>query len=75
MLEKKTQSKPTLWQVLISVMGALLGVQSSKVRERDFVGGRQWWVYVIVGIVVVILIVLVLITLIKYIVFAGKQSL
>jgi hypothetical protein len=69
MLEKKTQSKPTLWQVLISVMGALLGVQSSKVRERDFVGGRQWWVYVIVGIVVV------LITLIKYIVFAGKQSL
>ncbi len=66
-------SSPNLWQVIISVLGALFGVQSSKVRERDFTHGR-WWAYVIVGIIAVVLIVLILMGLTKLIlVFAGVK--
>ena len=53
------QQKPTLWQVIMSVFAAMFGVQSSKVRERDFQYGNPW-VFIVVGLVSVILFVLVL---------------
>jgi hypothetical protein len=51
------QGKPTLWQVVKSVLAAMFGVQNSQNRERDFTQGNPW-VFIIVGIVMVILFVL-----------------
>jgi len=31
---------PGLWQVVVSVASSFFGVQSSRVRERDFTRGR-----------------------------------
>lgn len=56
-MEIKDQ-KPNFWQVLVSVLGAFIGVQSSKVRERDFTAGQPWWVYLLVGIIILIIIIL-----------------
>ncbi len=64
----KVQRKPSLWQVLVSVFGALFGVQSTAVRERDFTQGHPWWVYVITATVVVAILVALLILVAKVIV-------
>ncbi|MBP9763957.1 MAG: DUF2970 domain-containing protein, partial [Gammaproteobacteria bacterium] len=45
----KKQQRPKLWQILLSVLGALFGVQSTAVRERDFSEGQSWWVYIAIG--------------------------
>ncbi|MBI2792555.1 MAG: DUF2970 domain-containing protein [Gammaproteobacteria bacterium] len=58
------ESKPTLWQVIKSVLGAFFGVQSSKVRERDFTKGNPW-AYIIVGLIGVTLFVLMLVGIVK----------
>jgi hypothetical protein len=58
------ESKPTLWQVIKSVLGAFFGVQSSKVRERDFTKGNPW-AYIIVGLIAVTLFVLMLVGIVK----------
>ncbi|TVP54876.1 MAG: DUF2970 domain-containing protein [Halomonadaceae bacterium] len=34
--DQKKPFKPSLWQLVVSILGAALGVQSSKVREQDF---------------------------------------
>lgn len=64
--------KPNFWQILVSVLGALFGVQSSKVRERDFSGARPWWVYVLVGVGVVLLFIILLLILTKFIVVTAR---
>jgi len=64
----KKESPPNLWQVLISVLGAFFGVQNSRVRERDFISGRVWWVYGLVGIIVLITIILSIIFFAKIII-------
>lgn len=54
-------------QILVSVLGAIIGVQNSKIFKRDFEYGPPWWVYALVGIFVVIIIVLLIIGLVKFI--------
>lgn len=51
------EPKPTLWQVIKSVLAAMFGVQSAKNRERDFNRGNPW-IFIIVGLVAVMLFVL-----------------
>jgi len=63
--------KPNAWQVLISVLGAIFGVQSSKVRQRDFMHGQPWWVYFITGLSVVSLMIFVLIQIVHHILGAA----
>jgi hypothetical protein len=63
------QSKPNFWQLLQSVLGALFGVQSSKVLERDFTRGHAWWVYLGLGILLVGLLILLLVGLAKWIIW------
>jgi len=65
--------KPSAGQVLFSVLGALFGVQSSKVRQRDFEHGHPWWVYVSVGIVVTTLLVLGVLGLVSIILARGVK--
>ncbi len=64
---KSDPSKPTLWQVIVSVLGAFFGVQSSEVRERDFTRGHAWWVYVTVGVIFCLILVGTLIAIVKII--------
>ena len=65
MIEKN--KKPNIWQIIISILGAIIGVQHSRVRERDFVNGRPWWVYLIVGILFILILIILIILLAKYI--------
>ena len=58
------ETKPTLWQVIKSVLAAFFGVQSSTARERDFTKGNPW-AYIIVGLVAVTLFVLTLVVVVK----------
>jgi hypothetical protein len=52
------EKKPTLWQMTQSVLAAFFGVQSGKVRERDFTKGNPWH-FIIIGIVATTVFVLV----------------
>jgi len=60
-------NKPTLWQVIKSVLGAMFGVQSGKVRDRDFTHGNPV-AYVIVGMIVVILFVVMIYGVVQWVV-------
>jgi len=56
--------KPSMVQIVLSVMAAFLGVQNDKNRQRDFAGGNIK-IYIVVGIVATILLVLGLITIVN----------
>lgn len=60
-------SKPTIIQVIKSVLSAAIGVQSGDNRERDFTQG-SFTTYVIAGIAFTILFVLGLIFLVSNII-------
>lgn len=53
-MSKQTQKKPNIWQVIISVLGAFIGVQSSRVRERDF-QQKSPWIYIVFGLVLTLI--------------------
>jgi uncharacterized membrane protein YidH (DUF202 family) len=59
--------KPTFFQVLLSVLAAIFGVQSSKNRERDFKKGDPKQ-FIAVYIVIVITIVLLMIALVNVVI-------
>lgn len=46
-------SKPSMWQIVKSVLGAFMGVQSDETRSRDFKQTNPW-VYVLVGFIVTV---------------------
>ena len=58
MIQQQSDTKPTLRQVISSVLAAMLGVQSDKNRERDFTKGK-FSTYIIVGLIATLLFVLV----------------
>lgn len=64
-----TQKKPSIIQIIGSVLAAMFGVQSSKVRNRDF-SQQSPWVYIIIGIIMTALFVVVVILAVN-IVLAG----
>lgn len=66
MTEQKNQ-KPSLKQIILSVLAAMFGVQSQKVRERDFQYGSPM-AFIIVGIIAVTLFVLLLYGLVKWVI-------
>jgi len=59
-------SKPSLKQVVQSVLAAAIGVQSKANRERDFEKGSLSS-YLIVGAIMVLLFILTLVTIISFI--------
>lgn len=54
----------SLFKVVLSVMSAMVGIQSNKNRERDFVKGRPA-AYIIVGIIMTLLFILTLWTVVS----------
>lgn len=61
--------KPTLWEVIKSVLAAMFGVQSNKTRERDFQHGNPI-AFIVVGIVIGILFVLALVAVVQMVLHA-----
>lgn len=51
------EKKPTLWEVIKSVLAAFFGVQSSQNRERDFTKGNPLH-FIIIGIILTTIFVL-----------------
>ena len=70
-MNENTEQQIPLWRVVISVMRAALGVQSSKNRERDFTKGRPA-AYIIAGLIFTITFILVLWGVVKIVMhYAG----
>ena len=65
-MSEPSEKKPSLWQVIYSVLGAMFGVQSSKVHERDFSKGSPV-AYIVVGIVITVLFVLTLVGVVRWV--------
>ncbi|MFD2177000.1 DUF2970 domain-containing protein [Veronia pacifica] len=60
------REKASWWDIVKSVLAALLGVQSDKNRERDF-SQSSMWPYIIIGFIAVALFVVGLITIVSLI--------
>ena len=63
---QKKSSGPRFWEVVMSVLAAALGVQTSKNRERDFTKGNPL-VFIAAGLIFTILFVLTLIGVVNLI--------
>ncbi|MEQ1635057.1 MAG: DUF2970 domain-containing protein [Methylococcales bacterium] len=60
-------SKPTLLQVVKSVLAAIIGVQSDANREQDFKSGSLG-IYLIVGAIATIVFIVTIITIVSMVV-------
>lgn len=56
--------KPTFWQIVKSILGGALGVQSEETRQRDFTQGNPA-VYIIGGIVFTLLFIVILVVIVN----------
>ena len=63
----ENEKKTNLWQVILSVLAAMVGIQSSKNRERDFTSGNPI-AFFIGGIVFTVLFVLTLVMVVRLVV-------
>jgi Protein of unknown function (DUF2970) len=59
------EGSPKFWQILLSVVAALFGVQSESASKRDFTNGAHPALYILVGIVMVALLMASLWTIVK----------
>lgn len=58
------RQRPSIWQVIMSILAAAFGVQSQQARARDFTHGNPV-VYIIGGIVFVVVFVLILVLVVQ----------
>lgn len=65
-MSEQQPQKPRFWDIVVSVLAALFGVQSDKNRQRDFNHGNPA-VYVAIGAVFVILFVLTLVLVVSWV--------
>jgi hypothetical protein len=68
--EKDRSSKPSLLQVIGSVLAAGFGVQSQANRERDFAGGSAK-TYIVVGLIATVLFILTIIFIVNLVLKTG----
>jgi uncharacterized membrane protein len=64
MSKKNEEKSPSAWNIVTSVLAAMIGVQSDQNRERDFKHGSMGN-YIFVGIVVVAIFVFSLIAIVN----------
>lgn len=60
------ENNVSLFKVVLSVIAAMFGVQSSKNRDRDFAKGRPA-AYIIVGLIMTVLFILTLWLVVKFV--------
>ncbi|RTE85721.1 MULTISPECIES: DUF2970 domain-containing protein [Gammaproteobacteria] len=53
----ENSQRPTLWNVIVSVLAAMFGVQTEHNRKRDFNQGNPL-AFIIVGVIFIVLFVL-----------------
>ena len=58
-------SGPSFWQMVVSVMAAMFGVQSEQNRSRDFNSGAAW-TYMLLGLAASVAFVLFVILLVRW---------
>ncbi len=63
-MNESDNKAPSLWDVIKSVMAAMLGVQKSKNYQRDFQYGKPSQ-YIIVGLIAVAIFVGIIITVVN----------
>lgn len=56
---------PTLWQMILSIIAAIFGVQSEQNRERDFTKGSLW-PFILLGIIALIVFIVAVILLTRW---------
>lgn len=61
------QKKPTVLQMVGSVLSAIFGVQNNKNRERDFTQGNIK-AFIVVYAVIVIMVIIGMIALVKFVI-------
>lgn len=59
-----TTSKPNIFNMVLSVLAAFLGVQTEKNRQRDFQHGNPK-AYIIIGVILTVLFVLSIVGVVK----------
>jgi len=64
MSDNKEQKSPGIFNVILSVLAAMIGIQSDENRKRDFEKGRMSH-YIFVGIVMVAIFVFTLISIVN----------
>ncbi len=64
-----SESRPTRWQVIKSVVAAALGVQSEEARQRDFTQGSPA-AFIIGGLVFTVLFVIALVVVVNLVLSA-----
>jgi hypothetical protein len=70
----KRANKPTIFQVIGSVVAAALGVQSEKNRQRDFREGASPGVYIAVGILTTLVFILTVIFVVRIVIHSISGS-
>ena len=64
MADNQESKSPTFWNVITSVLSAMIGVQSDENRERDFEKGKVGN-YIFIGIIMVAIFVFSLIAIVN----------
>ena len=72
MTDKDDKKQPSLFNIIQSVLAAMVGIQSDKNRERDFESGHIGN-YIFVGIVMVIIFIFTLISIVDSILESSGQ--
>ena len=70
--KQNNKSCPSFWQMALSVLAAMIGVQKGKNRERDFTKGNPW-LFIVIGIVMTTGFVLLLIVVVKTVLVNAKN--
>lgn len=63
--------QPSFWDMILSVLAAMFGVQKGKNRERDFTKGNPW-IFIVIGIVMTTAFVFLLIGVVKMVLVNAK---
>jgi len=56
-MSNSEQQKPSFWDIVLSVLAAMFGVQTEKNRQRDF-NQKSGLPYIVVGVLFIILFVI-----------------
>ncbi|WP_435101545.1 DUF2970 domain-containing protein [Arhodomonas sp. AD133] len=73
MKDEGSESRPTRWQVIKSVVAAALGVQSEEARQRDFTQGSPA-AFIIGGVVFTALFVIALVVVVNLVLSAAGSG-
>jgi hypothetical protein len=60
------KSKQPFYKIVLSVIAALFGIQSSKKANEDFKETSPW-IFIIIGIVLIVLLVLGLVSVVRFV--------